>query len=395
MRKLGSLFSGAGGFELCAKLSGIEPVWASEVERFPIAVTSKNFPGIKHLGDIKNINGAEVEPVDVIAFGSPCQDLSIAGKRVGLDGERSGLFAEAIRIVKEMRCASGGINPRFVIWENVPGAFSSNAGEDFRTVLEEIVRIKFPAVSIPRPSWGWTVSGLVVGDGFSVAWRMLDAQYWGVPQRRRRIYLAADFAGQSAGKILFECESLQGDIAPRSGTQKNTSANSRGSVEKTICFEPGSSSRVGGHSWNNLAGPLRANAGDNQLAIAIENHPADSRMRMSNKVQTLTSQMGTGGNNVPMTLKTYSIGSYNSEGMKSDNPKMSRDYKDPQNLVRRLTPMECGRLQGFPDGWCDGVPHSDMAEYKMWGNSLAIPCALFVIRRVAEMLNKNEEGEND
>ena len=168
---------------------------------------------MNHLLNICNINGAEVEPVGVIIGGSPCQDLSVAGKRAGLDGERSGLFMEQIRIIKEMRDATNGISPRYMVWENVPGAFSSNKGEDFRIVLEETAKIADETAIIPRPDKGkWTNAGAIMGDGWSIAWRVFDAQFWGVPQRRRRIALVADFGGQSAPEILFE-RSVSRDIA--------------------------------------------------------------------------------------------------------------------------------------------------------------------------------------
>ena len=167
-----------------------------------------------HLGDITKIHGDKVEPVDCITFGSPCQDLSIAGRRAGLAGERSGLFMEAVRIIKEMRSSTNGLYPTFAIWENVPGAFSSNNGEDFRAVLEELARVEQPDVSIPRPSGRggrWSKAGAIAGNGWSLAWRQLDAQYWGVPQRRKRIALVADFGGQRAAEILFERTNLSGN----------------------------------------------------------------------------------------------------------------------------------------------------------------------------------------
>ena len=184
-----------------------------------------------HLGDITKIHGDKIEPVDCITFGSPCQDLSVAGKRAGLAGERSGLFMEAVRIIKEMRLITDGLYPTFAIWENVPGAFSSNGGEDFRAVLEELACVKQPDASIPRPPRGgrWSKAGAIAGNGWSLAWRQLDAQYWGktiydgrtgsvlrmgTPQRRKRIALVADFGGQRAGKILFERESLPGNPDP-------------------------------------------------------------------------------------------------------------------------------------------------------------------------------------
>lgn len=181
--KLGSLFSGSGGFELAGSLNGLTPVWGSEIEPFPIRVTTKRFPNMKHLGDVSKINGAGIEPVDVITFGSPCQDLSVAGQRAGMkhtdngdeETTRSGLFMEAVRIIKEMRCKTNGKYPTFAIWENVLGAYSSNKGEDFRTVLEELAKIKEAGVSIPK-SAKWLLAGEIVGEGYSIAWRTLDAQ---------------------------------------------------------------------------------------------------------------------------------------------------------------------------------------------------------------------------
>lgn len=165
---------------------------------------------MKHLGDITKIHSDKIEPVDCITFGSPCQDLSIAGHREGLAGERSGLFMEAVRIIKEMRSSTNGLYPTFAVWENVPGAFSSNGGEDFRAVLEELARVEQPDTSIPRPPKGgrWSKAGAIAGNGWSLAWRQLDAQYWGVPQRRKRIALVVDFRGQRAAEILFERTSL-------------------------------------------------------------------------------------------------------------------------------------------------------------------------------------------
>ena len=208
---LGSLFDGSGGFPLGGLLAGIKPLWASEIEPFPIRVTTKRLPSVKHLGDISTVDGSKIEPVDIITFGSPCTDMSVAGKRAGLDGRQSCLFYQAIRIVKEMRCATDGKYPRFIVWENVPGAFSSNKGEDFKAVLEAVCSVKGEGVSVPGPPKGkWANAGNIMGDGFSLAWRVLDAQFWGIPQRRKRIYLVTDFAGGSAGKILFESEGVSG-----------------------------------------------------------------------------------------------------------------------------------------------------------------------------------------
>jgi len=224
MIKLGSLFDGSGGFPLAGALFGIKPVWASEIEPFPIKVTKKRFPGMKHLGSVTEIRGDEIEPVDIITFGSPCQDLSVAGKQAGIhDGERSSLFFEAIRIIKEMRGVSANQYPRFAVWENVPGAFSSNRGEDFRAVLQAFCDVREEGnVSVPQPQNGkWRTSGCIVGNGWSVAWRIYDAQYWGVPQRRKRIYLIADFGSERAGEILFKQEGVRWDYETSRKAREN------------------------------------------------------------------------------------------------------------------------------------------------------------------------------
>ena len=209
---LGSLFDGSGGFPLGGMIAGIEPKWSSEIEPFPVLVTHKRLPQVKHYGDVSTLSGAELEPVDIITFGSPCQDLSIAGRRAGIhDGERSSLFFQAIRIIKEMREKTNGDYPRYCVWENVPGAFSSNGGEDFRAVLEAVVGVKEEGVQVPAPdNHRWPKADVLLGDGWSVAYRVLDAQFFGVPQRRARIYLVADFGGQSAGEVLFKSEGMSG-----------------------------------------------------------------------------------------------------------------------------------------------------------------------------------------
>ena len=246
--KLGSLFDGSGGFPLAGVLNGIEPVWASEIEPFPIRVTKARFPSMKHLGDVTKINGAEIEPVDIITFGSPCQDLSVAGKQLGIhDGQRSNLFFEAIRIIKEMRehdratgRADDDIRPRFAVWENVPGAFSSNKGADFQAVLQAFCDIEGAGITVPMPPKGkWNPAGCIVGDGFSVAWRIYDAQYWGVPQRRKRIYLIADFGSERAGEILFECEGMPGNPEPGGKAREGTAEDAEGSAGRNgepICL---------------------------------------------------------------------------------------------------------------------------------------------------------------
>lgn len=273
---LGSLFDGSGGFPLGGVLAGITPLWASEIEPFPVRVTTVRFPNVKHYGDISTLKGSELEPVNIITFGSPCQDMSVAGKREGLGGNRSSLFYEAIRIIKEMREATNGKYPRYIVWENVPGAFSSNRGEDFKAVLTEICKVKEEQVSVPKPS-KWENAGRIMGDSFSVAWRLLDAQYWGVPQRRQRIYLVADFDGWSAGKILFESEGLSGYSAQ------------------------------GFQSWQNTACRTAEGFGEAGKAdsLMFENHSQDSRYTGPLEVsQTIISTFGTGGNNQPFVVQT-------------------------------------------------------------------------------------------
>ena len=232
---MGSLFDGSAGFPLAAVMNGITAVWASEVEPYPIRVTTKRLPYMKHYGDISQMDGTKIEPVDIITGGSPCQDMSVAGKRAGLDGERSGLFRQQIRIIKEMREASNGKYPRFMVWENVPGALSSNKGEDFKCVLEETARIKVTEFNVPMPDKGkWNTAGLIVDEdnNFSIGWRILDAQYWGVPQRRRRIFLVADFGGTSSEEILFKREGLSWHFKEsREAWQTATGSIEKGSNE--------------------------------------------------------------------------------------------------------------------------------------------------------------------
>lgn len=226
---LGSLFDGIGGFPLAAVFSGVTPLWAAEIEPFCIAVTKERFPDMQHLGSVTDISGADIPPVDIITFGSPCQDLSVAGQRAGLDGARSGLFKEAIRIIYEMRNATNGKYPKYIVWENVPGAFSSNKGNDFKTVLEEITK-----TGIPMPSSGkWSNAGVVRSSGITAAWRLFDAQYWGVPQRRKRIYLIGSFGSDNAVEILFKRDGVRRYLATRGAEEKEIAARPRNSVETT------------------------------------------------------------------------------------------------------------------------------------------------------------------
>ena len=348
--KIGSLFDGIGGWPLAAVKFGAIPVWASEIEAFPIKVTQRHFPNMKHLGDITGVHGYDVEPVDVICMGSPCQDLSIAGKREGLTGARSGLFMDAVRIVREMREATNGKYPRFVVWENVPGAFSSNKGNDFRAVLEEITESKIP---MPRSN-RWAKAGMVRSNGCEVAWRTLDAQYWGVPQRRKRIFLVADFGCKCAGEILFKPESVSGDIAEGRGEGERIAGSIADSIRATVV-------RMRSGCAGGGKGALVSV--DKSLTIAANTND-----------QTLF---------VPIPINCM-------HEVSEDKCIVEEHYK-----VRHITPTECERLQGLPDGYTliDDKKCSDSARYKALGNGMAQPCADFVMQRIVEVsATKDEVG---
>ena len=297
--KLGSLFDGSGGFPLAGSLCGIEPVWAAEVEPYPIAVTRSRFPSMEHLGDISKINGGEIEPVDIITFGSPCQDLSVAGKRAGLKHEangddettRSGLFMEAVRIIKEMREATNGEYPSFALWENVPGAFSSNKGEDFRVVCEELIKIVEPSAVMPEvPENGWTYADSYVGNGWSLAYRVFDAQYWGVPQRRRRIHLVVDFRGERAREILFEREGVRGYFAKGGTPWQGIAADAQDCA--------GADDRAGASAGDGGDGRLAAVGSMRQLS------GVETQQEIS---PTILAAAGESGNNKPCVAYTLNV----------------------------------------------------------------------------------------
>ena len=387
---LGSLFDGIGGWLLAARHAGVTPVWASEIEPFPCSVTARHFPDVKQLGDITKIDPDKIEPVDIICAGSPCQDLSIAGKRKGLNGERSGLFRTAVDLVRRMRERTAGEYPRFFVWENVPGAFSSNRGMDFRAVLEEIGESKIPMPQGNR----WAAAGLVQCPGAEIAWRVLDAQHWGVPQRRRRIFLVADFAadGRCAGEILFEPKGMSGYPAAvaraRERVARGTEDCARTAGKEYIGaagFCAGGSAGAVGYQVE-CAATLTTRWGGQAPTVAIYDMThADEVMRpvKDGIVPTLNARMGTGGNQVPV-VHAYCIArkvatlraSGGAYGGGSENLALS------YSIVRRLTPTECERLQGLTDGYTDGG--SDTARYKALGNGMAQPCADYVIRRIVE-----------
>lgn len=378
---------------------------------------------MKHLGDITKIHGDQIEPVDCITFGSPCQDLSIAGRRAGLAGERSGLFMEAVRIIKEMRSSTNGLYPTFAIWENVPGAFSSNGGKDFRAVLEELARVEQPDISIPRPSGRggrWSKAGAIAGNGWSLAWRQLDAQYWGVPQRRKRIALVVDFGGQRAAEILFERTGVSGNpdesIKAWEATPEHSQASSygrdRGGNSYTLKIRSGcagggkgalvqteKSATLSTLQDQTLFQPVvydaRGNGdgktcptitGDHEnritdyTAIAIErktfNEQSFSYYKESEKCSTLKAKAGNIGNGSECLVAEKAI----------------------RWIVRRLTPVECERLQGYPDGWTDigdwtdskGKKHkyADSPRYKALGNSIALPQWFWLVQRMRPYLKE-------
>lgn len=433
--KLMSLFDGSGGFPLAASLCGIEPVYAAEVEPYPIAVTKNRFPKMKHLGDVSKVKDGEIEPVDIITFGSPCQDISIAGKRAGLkhadmgDDEttRSGLFLEAIRIIKEMREATNGVYPRYAIWENVPGAFSSNRGEDFRTVLEEFIRVKEKDAVMPAvPQAGWAYADCISGDGWSIAYRVFDAQYWGVPQRRRRIYLVADFRGECAQEILFKRESLRGYFEAGRTPWQGIAADAQNCVGQqiSVCTD-GKSPTLRAEAHGNapyvinkktLVYDTRGN-GDGETVPTIT---GDHNNRITDYTTLCCEAVVYDGANITSPL--------NKTNPQAGDPCHTISTDSRNYIVRRLTPTECARLQGFPDWWGE-IPkkdnltddeyvfwlnarntyekinnkttkeyskeqmlswynklHSDSSEYKMWGNGIALPNALYVMQGIAEVV---------
>lgn len=416
---LGSLFDGIAGFPLAAAGVGIKTVWTSEIEPNCIEIAARHFPGAKQLGDITKLNGAGIDPVDIISFGSPCQDLSTAGKQKGLGGEKSKLFFEAVRVIDEMRCATNGEYPKYIIWENVAGAFSSNKGQDFRRVLEEITK-----ANIPMPDSGrWAAAGMVRSKGGSTAWRVLDAQYWGVPQRRKRIFLVCSFGNDRAGQILFECESVLGYPAPGEGETKGDTAGledcaareDSGGMEqdadRQMTFDFGrAGDRIhmnaeksvtlkatdggGGASTGLYMLPvyvLNGNAigrsgknGGNQLGVvqedtaptltAADRHAVcvpDTKLYRSGEWSTFKESTVFG------TLRA--MGGNNSGGSETLVTERRKGKGILKHIVRRLTPLECERLDGFPDEWTQqdtkGNAISDAARYTALGNSIAVPCA--------------------
>lgn len=402
-----------------------------------------------HVGDITKLSGRELAPVDVVIGGSPCQDLSIAGQRAGLNGARSGLFMEQMRIVREMHAKYGKDYPRFILWENVPGAFSSNKGTDFRAVLEEIATTaEGKQIIIPQPK-KWTKAGFIMGDGYSIAWQTLDAQYFGVPQRRKRIALVADFRSESADKILFDparmCWDLGEGTEARQDIAAGAGSDSTGSVfalqgngiDRALTAGCNGSGVSEGTSYtlnvvdrHAVAYSLRGNtvgrtpealvsgSGVSEdlsfsllsekvhaVAYMYESHPNDSRISGPVDVApAVVQQYGTGGNNVPLVTHVYESDMQHGEfiGPVDTAPTVMSNYSKrgdnapavcEAGIARRLTPLECERLQGYPDyytdigTWYDSKGKkrqaSDTQRYKALGNSIALPAWDWLLRRIA------------
>ena len=415
---LGSLFDGLGGWQLAALHNGVRPVWSSEIEAFPMAITEKHFPDTLQLGDITKLDGRTLPLVDIICAGSPCQGLSINGKGKGLNDERSGLFRKAIDIVRGMRTATNGEYPKIFIWENVPGAFSSNKGADFQAVLEEITKSK-----IPMPAGGkWAAAGMVRSRRCDIAWRVLDAQYWGVPQRRKRIFLVADFRNQQSRntEVLFEPESVPRNPTPGGKEGQGAATGVENNTGITSSFEPGITARDGRKLSHEVSTTLRANMGDNQTSILT------CKSVYSIQGNTIDRQLKNGANgkgvskDISYTLNTVDCHAVTDKeqyavdfGRTADRIQMEATKSttlsaqgggmgtktglyclpkgdDVEYIVRRLTPLECERLQGLPDNFtdvkCNGKPASDSARYKAIGNGMAQPCADFVLSKVVQVL---------
>lgn len=426
---------------------------------------------MKHLGDITQMSGYEIPPVDVITFGSPCQDLSIAGKRAGMAGERSGLFSEAVRIIREMRMATWGMYPKYAVWENVPGAYSSNKGEDFHAVIESLCQIIDPGVSVPRPKSKqrggllWPHAGAIVGNGYSLAWRTMDAQHWGVPQRRKRIALVLDLTGECAGEVLFEPESLRGHFAPCIAARQAVTGNAEAGTVGTNQSPPLSytlkirSGCEGGgkgalvqteksatlstlqdqtlfvadalpFDTTQLTSPQNGSNpqwGDPCHPLAASAHTPAVVTELSRKVFCIAGNVidrsdtaganGTGvKEDVSYTLNTVDRPAvvYDARGngdgkvvptMTGDHNGHISDYSTViverviKWIVRRLTPTECERLQGYPDNWTalgewidsKGKLHkdADSPRYKALGNSIALPQWYYVLGGISDRLTEN------
>lgn len=353
MITLGSLFDGIGVFPLAASRHGIVPVWASEIEKAPISITKKHFPDMKHLGDITKLHGGKIPPVHIITFGSPCQNLSMMGTREGLSGEKSSLYYQAIRIIKEMRYTTNGKYPIITVWENVRGAFSSNDRMDFRAVLESFAGIKIPM----PPTGSWARAGMVRGGTADICWRLMDARYWGEPalvQRRRRIFLVADFGGKRSAEILFKPRRMY--LFSETGRESGLSSTARN----------------------------RASFIETRGKIPVL-HPFEGRRirgAAKEKDHTAFQQAFGRADDAFPTLLTKAVNPF----------AFWYEGEETEGFIRRPTPLECERLMGLPDYWtfcgADGVPVSDPMRYRALGNSIAVPCAEYIMAGIAEALGK-------
>ena len=492
---LGSLFDGIGGFPYAASFYGIRPIWASEIIPECISVTRRHFPDMEHVGDITKLHGGTLSPVDIVTFGSPCQDLSIAsGKRLGLAGARSGLFLEAIRIIREMQEATDGEYPKYAIWENVPGALSSSSRRDFKAVLEA-----FTEAELPMPGSGrWANAGMVRGRGVDLAWCVYDAQYFGTAQRRRRIFLVADFRGKRAGEILFVPKSLSGYFAAGGTPGQGAAAYAQGGVDpagrpgrspvtipdpgkpleilndqggSSLCVEkrdvsPTLRSQTHGNlpvaayaiqgsviGRSDRNGPQGAGINENlsftlnttdRHAICMATGQANAEI-MAERSPTLVAgherpivthpqvagtlcASGAGlsrpaGQGNELDFCIVSAGFQHKAGAQAGSTGFCEEVSptllssqqsgvmtaispgrgDAGNqigtvyCVRRLTPTEAERLQGYPDGWtangADGRAISDTKRYQMLGNSIAVPCAAYIMQGICDALMARQQTE--
>ncbi len=421
---LASLFDGIGGFPYAASFYNITSLWASEIVPACVSVTKRHFPDMAHAGDVTQLHGGKLPPVDIVTFGSPCQGLSLAGQRRGLADERSGLFMEAIRIIDEMREATHDRYPRFALFENVPGALSSAGGRDFAAVLQS-----FTKAQIPMPYSGrWANAGMVRGGGVDLAWCVYDAQYFGTAQRRRRLFLVCDFAGKCAGEILFVPKSLRGYFeaggTPRQGlaafaeSRPDTAGgeivilNDQGGASLTV-ERSGLSPTLRSQTHGNL--PVVAAGFDLQQITSKTNRstlrPVQPTLCGTGQPHVVT--MATGQANAEVladiaptlncnheqpllvhpqiagTLCASGAGLSRPAGMGSETDFCITRYADL--IVRRLTPLECERLQGFPDFWTEqggGRSISDTSRYQMLGNSIAVPCVAYIMQGIYHALER-------
>lgn len=376
MITLGSLFDGIGVFPLAGALLGITPLWASEIDEDAIRVTSARFPEMDHLRDITKMIGSDIPPVDIITGGSPCQDLSTAGKQLGLAGARSGLFLEMVRIIREMREATGGRFPRWVLWENVTGALTSNKGADFGRVLTELAALAGKDISDTRPQ-RWSNAGAIVADDFSLIWRVLNARYWGVPQNRTRVFVMADFEPQQRSE-------------PVSARKSRRMRRNRKTHDPQGSLSPGWSHSS--HEATDYHDDPAQWIGDNVPGRLMERAAALGDVPpISVKVPLRQSFIESDVPDNFTSTKSYFQASYQMDLIgaltacdSKDPPIVIKRWGEEWDYARRLTPRECLRLQGLPQTWCDVYPAiPDRALYRMIGNSIALPCAEHMLSGIA------------